>query len=111
MLALELLAEQKIADAVERGELAGLPGEGAPLVLDDDALVPEDLRAAYRLLKNAGYIPPEVDALREISELERFVQTAAGDDASRARAVRKLSLLKTRIESSYYDKALERLAR
>ena len=29
-------------------------GDGAPLDLDDDRLVPEDLRMAYRILKNAG---------------------------------------------------------
>ena len=52
---LHLIAERKIVEALERGELANLPGEGRPLELDDDALVPEDLRLAYRILKNAGF--------------------------------------------------------
>jgi hypothetical protein len=38
----------------------------APLVLDDDAMVPEELRAAYRVLKNSGYVPAEVEALRDL---------------------------------------------
>lgn len=101
---LDLIAERKIADAVARGELDNLPGQGRPLQLDDDALVPEDLRMAYRMLKNAGFIPPEVQALNEIAELERI----AGADS---KAARKLALLTTRIESAYYKKALKRLSR
>ena len=67
------VAEQKILEALARGELDDLPGAGRPLELDDDALVPQDLRLAYRILKNAGFVPPEVEARREIAELERLL--------------------------------------
>ena len=96
---IDRLVEQKISEAVARGELSGLPGEGAPLQLDDDALVPEDLRMAYRLLRNAGFVPPEVSALREIGDLERRVDALAKDD-ERARALRKLQYLRLRLEAS-----------
>jgi hypothetical protein len=46
MLALELLAEKKIAEAAERGDLDGLPGAGRPLDLEEDPLVPEEMRMA-----------------------------------------------------------------
>ena len=108
---LDLIAERKIAEALARGELENLPGEGRPLDLDDDALIPEELRAAYRILKNAGFVPPEVQALNDIATLERFVNQQEVDAAVRAKAVRKLALLKTRLESAYYDKALARLGR
>src|SRR5688572_29569609 len=98
----ELLAERKIEEAVSRGELDDLPGAGQPLDLSDDALIPEELRLAYRILKNAGFVPPEVEALNEIAQLERI---AMGD----ATAVKKLALLKARVESRYYDKAIARL--
>lgn len=49
MFAFDLIAEQKIAAAVARGELSNLPGEGRPLDLDDDALIPEDLRMAIKV--------------------------------------------------------------
>jgi len=107
----DLIAERKIAEALARGELDNLPGEGRPLELDDDALIPEELRAAYRILKNAGFVPPEVQALNDIASLERFVNQQEVDAAARAKAVRKLALLKTRIESAYYDKALAKLGR
>jgi len=76
---------------MSRGDFDGLPGAGRPLVLDDDPLVPEDLRLAYRILKNAGFVPP----------------LAPGD----ATALKKLALLKARIEARYYEKALARLER
>ena len=54
MTLLDLLAEQRIAAAIDAGEFDDLPGAGKPLDLDDDPLVPDDLRVAWRLLKNAG---------------------------------------------------------
>jgi hypothetical protein len=111
MLVLELLAERKIEEAIARGELADLPGAGRPLELDDDALVPEDLRLAYRILKNAGYVPPEVQTLNRIAELERFIARDELDADAMAKGVRKLALLKTRVEASYYRKLVAKLAR
>jgi hypothetical protein len=108
---LEFLADQRLEEAVSRGELSNLPGECRPLELDDDALVPEDLRAAYRILKNAGFVPPEVEALSEIAQLERLVHAGSEDAAARSKALRKLALLRTRMESRYYEKAVEKLAR
>lgn len=35
MLMFELIAEQRIAEAIERGELADLPGAGRPLDLGE----------------------------------------------------------------------------
>jgi hypothetical protein len=56
MLALEIIAERKIEGAIARGEFDNLPGAGRPLDLDDiDPLLPEALRMAQRILKNAGY--------------------------------------------------------
>ena len=112
MLAFNLLAERKIEEALTRGELAGLPGEGRPLELDDDALVPEELRLAYRVMKNAGYVPPEIEARREIADLERLLLGGeALEDAARARAAKKLALLRTRIEPRYGERVLARLAK
>jgi len=119
MLILDLIAEQRIAEAIERGELSNLPGEGRPLKLDDDALVPEDLRMAYRILRNAGFVPPEVESLREIGELERLLEANPGAE-NRAVALRKLQVLRMRLElaggrerlypsSEYFGKLLGRL--
>jgi hypothetical protein len=94
---LDRLAERRILEAVERGELRNLPGEGLPLPPEDLDFVPAELRSAYRLLKNAGYVPPEVETLRSIGELERLV-AASADPAVRDRSLRRLRLLWQRLE-------------
>jgi len=89
---LESIAERRIGEAVANGELDNLPGAGKPLELDDDPLVPEELRLAYRILKNAGYVPPEIEELKSTG-------------------VRKLLLLEKRIGSRYYSKVIRKLGR
>ena len=111
MLVLEQLAERKIEAAIERGEFDDLPGAGRPLELDDDPLVPEELRVAYRMLKNAGDMPPEVAALRQIGELERFLARGDIDAEVSAKGLRKLALLRTRLETSYYGHVVAKLSR
>jgi hypothetical protein len=114
---LDQLVERRIAAAIDRGELDDLPGRGLPLDLDGDALVPLELRAAYRLLRNAGFVPPEVECLREIGELERLIERGA-DRATNGRAARRLELLWQRLDMRspgartrlrpYRDRLLER---
>src|SRR5262245_59311162 len=106
------LVEQRIREAQEKGEFDDLPGAGRPLELDDDALVPEDLRAAYRLLRNAGFVPPELEAHGEIRQLEQLLRTV--DDAGeRSSILSRISFLlgraaaghqrrDLRVEESYY---------
>jgi len=98
MSVLEHIAERKIVAAIERGEMSDLPGQGAPLFLDDDALIPETLRMAYRILRNAGFVPPEVETLRAIGDLERCIEDLPGGEP-RSRALRKLQLLRLRLET------------
>lgn len=117
MFILDVIAEERIARARDAGELDDLPGAGKPLELDDDSLVPEELRAAYRILKNAGFVPPEVEALNEATGLQRLIRCLEPGDACGA-AVARLNLLcarlgegrrGTRIDPRYLDKILERL--
>ncbi|MEP7085507.1 MAG: DnaJ family domain-containing protein [Betaproteobacteria bacterium] len=93
---LDFLAEQKIAEAARDGLFDNLPGAGAPLDLEEDKLIPEDLRMAYRILKNAGYVPPEISALHEVAGLEALVRQAEGE--VRSAAQRKLELLRIQLE-------------
>ena len=81
------LAEQHISRALAAGELSGLPGEGQPLQLDDDRGVPPELRAGFRLLKNAGYVPPAVQWLGELRNVEQLIAQAT--DAADCQAQRK----------------------
>ena len=95
---LELIAERKIAEAEREGALKDLPGEGAPLALDDDPLIPEDLRMAYRILKNAGLVPEEISMLREVAQLEALVRDIEPQDAANSQAARRLELLRMKLD-------------
>jgi len=98
MDALDRLAEKRIREAIERGELAGLEGAGRPLRLSDESMIAPELRAAYRVLRNAGFVPEEVTLRRELGELEELVDQAAGTRGE-ARALGRLAVLRSRLSS------------
>jgi hypothetical protein len=98
MKLLDALVEQRIAAAAARGEFDELPGAGAPQELDDDLLVPEEVRVANRILKNAGFVPPAVEQLRSLRHLQEELR-AAGDDAARCRVQAKMLALDMALES------------
>ncbi|MBE3585980.1 MAG: DUF1992 domain-containing protein [Thermoanaerobacter sp.] len=68
-----VIAENKIREAMEKGEFDNLPGKGKPLQLEDLSGVPEELRASYLILKNAGVLPPELELHREIMSLKKLI--------------------------------------
>lgn len=76
----DILAEQRIADAIRRGELDHLPGAGRPLVFDDEPFQSSEQRMANRILKNAGFVPREVLLRREIAALRGQLADADGDE-------------------------------
>lgn len=87
------LIDQRIAEAQRNGEFDNLPGAGQPLDLDDDPHVPEEDRAAYRLLKNSGFMPTELAEIAEVNALlaqierQEFAGTADADAGRRLRAL------------------------
>jgi hypothetical protein len=88
----EKLVEQKIREAQEAGEFEGLEGAGRPVNLEAYFATPEELRAAYAVLKNSGVAPEEVQLLREIEAL-RGRRAASTDAAERERLGRDLEEL------------------
>lgn len=98
-------AERYIIDAQQKGELDNLPGSGKPLELDDDSLVPPELRAGYRLLRNAGYLPVELQDRQEaltivelLSQLEVEAQYTLLDNYQNLR--KRLALLELRLRQA-----------
>jgi hypothetical protein len=119
---LSAVAERKIRQAMERGEFDNLPGSGKPLRLDDDSMVPEELRIAYRVLRNAGCLPPELELRKEIVTLRDLIRSLEeGEERSRQvgelnRKMLKLSLLLKRpvaLEEfpEYRERLAERMSR
>ena len=64
----ESLIDQIMNKAQADGLMDNLPGQGQPLQLDDDALVPDEYRLGNRMLKASGFAPPWIEAQREIEQ-------------------------------------------
>lgn len=69
-----VIAEQKIREAMQKGEFENLPGKGRPLEFDNLSGVPEDCRAAYLILKNNGLLTPEMELKKEIISLQKLLK-------------------------------------
>ena len=92
-----VIAERKIVEAMARGEFDDLPGRGRPLRLQEElAGVPAELRMAYTLMKNAGYVPPEVELRREIVTLRAMLETLE-DETERRRRRQELHAKRLRL--------------
>lgn len=116
------IAEARIRDAIERGELDDLAGKGKPLALEDLSRVPEDLRVGYLLLKNAGILPEEMTLRKEMVTLEALID-ACSDPEERTRLRKDLNWKLVRYQmmmerrrpralpDRYRAKLLSRLAR
>ena len=101
---LDSLVEARIEHAIARGELNDLPGQGRPLALDDDTCVAPELRLAHRILKNAGYVPDEVELRREITCLGALIDATQGGE--RADAIKRRDWLRARLALRGHDARL-----
>lgn len=76
---LKNLAEHRIRQAQKDGELDDLEGAGKPLPPDRFASVSPGMTAAATVLSNSGYVPEEVDLLREMNEAREALAAAKTD--------------------------------
>ena len=86
------IAESRIQEAMEKGEFDNLPGAGKPLCFENTDNVPEELRMAYKILKNAGAIPEELARRREIVQLADLLDNCR-DEKEKITAMRRLRAL------------------
>lgn len=112
------IAEERIREAQKEGAFDNLPGKGKPLALPDLSMVPDDLRMAYHILKNAQVLPPEAELRKEIHTLQDLLTYIEEEGERKALAkeiewkVIRLDLLKKRSfswrASRFYGKKLVR---
>src|ERR1051325_7182391 len=79
-MSFDKLVEEKIREAMANGEFDNLPGKGKPLDLDAYFAAPEDMRVAYSMLKNAGFVPEEMELLKEIDSLKAAHAKSSSED-------------------------------
>jgi hypothetical protein len=114
------IADQKIREAMEEGKFDNLPGKGKPLNLEDDSHLPEDLRLAYKILKNAECLPPELELRKEIHNMESLL-SGIQDTREKYRQMKKLNFLVMKLNMTrkgsimleenqhYYAKVLDKI--
>jgi len=100
MWLLDQWVERHISDAQRKGEFDNLPGSGEPLMLDDDSHIPPELRAGYRLLKNAGCLPAELEQRREAVELADLLKSIRKDDPRHTELSRRLMLMEIKLRQA-----------
>ena len=117
----EKIIEERIKEAQQKGEFDDLPGRGAPIVLEDDSHVPEDLRLVYKVLKNADCLPPELALKKEIRQMEDMLD-GIPDEKEKYRQIKKINykIMQLNIMGNrsplleeteiYYKKVLDKLA-
>jgi hypothetical protein len=86
----EDLVEQKIRKAMADGEFDNLQGKGKPLDLGKYNQVPEHLRTAYHVLKNAGYVPEEVRLKKEMELIKEKIKHC-GSKNEKEKLIRELA--------------------
>lgn len=120
---LHRIAEQKIEQYLREGRGADLSHwKNKPLPLKDDmANVPAQLRMAYRILRNAGYVPEEVALQKEIVCIEDMLAHCS-DEQVKIKQMKKLEFLRVKLDSKmgkklqvdadspYYNKVVENVS-
>lgn len=96
--ALHIIAERKIEEYILNKRGPDLSHwQNKPLPKDDMSHVPPDLRMAYKLLKNAGYVPEEVALQKEIIRTEDLLAQCT-DEKEKVKQLKKLSFLQFKLE-------------
>ena len=90
MFAFHKIIERRIQEAQNEGEFDDLPGKGKPLCLEDDSQIPEDLRLAYKILKNADCLPPELELKKEIRQMEDMLESIP-DEKEKYRQIKRIN--------------------
>ena len=118
---IQLVAERRIEEAQSQGLFDNLPGAGKPLEIEDLSHVPEDMRMAYKILRNAGCLPPELEERKELNRLVDLLEQCE-DEQERVRQMQRVRFMITRAkmrfqrpihleqDDPYYDRLLDRLS-
>lgn len=94
----EKVVEERIRIAQKKGEFDNLPCAGQPLIFGDDRFIPEELRLAYKILKNADCVPPEIEIKKEINRTESLL-SGMPETAEAYHLLKKLNFLVMKLNS------------
>lgn len=86
-----------LADSEKNGELRSAASYGKPLQFGDGyEQTPAELRMGYKILKDAGVVPPEVELMRQIEALRQALDGGPDDETRRA-GLQQLSTMRQQL--------------
>ena len=123
MDAFQLIAERRITEAMQNGKFDHLAGRGKPLPKDADPNVPVELHMAYKILKNAGCLPPEAELRKQIDNIAELLEAdrekGVSDSPEREDRIRRVRFLMEKLnrlhrlpaelEKKYFDDIVARI--
>lgn len=119
--AIRLIADRRISEAIANGQLDIESWRNRPLPKTNDSMIPGELRMAYKILKNAGYLPPEIETRKEIQQIEDLL-TDCDDEQIKVKQIKKLNYLVLKLntmkggaasiegQEDYYRRVVERIS-
>ena len=90
MFGFQKIIEKRMLEAQKKGAFDDLPGSGKPITIEDDSHIPEDLRLAYKILKNANFVPPEIQIKKDIRKMEDMLENMS-DEKEKYRHIKKIN--------------------
>ncbi len=99
------IVEERIKSAQKKGQFDNLEGTGKPLRLDEDRHIPEELRLAYKMLKNADCAPPEIELKKEILKTETLL-SGMTETAAKYKLLQKLNFMIMKL-NAYCDTTID----
>ena len=99
----EAIVEKRIKDAQKEGAFDNLEGANKPLKFEDEN-VPEELRLATKILKNSGFLPPEVELRKNISQVEQLLECTQIDSHEQMKIQKRLNYLITQLNTLRSDR-------
>ena len=95
----EKIVEDRIKKAQKEGAFDNLEGSGKPLVFEDACQVPDDCRLAYKILKNAGFLPPEIELKKKITQAELLLEATDATSVRHREIRKKINYLLTKLDT------------
>lgn len=94
--------EDRIGEAIERGEFKNLSGKGKPIQWEENPYAPPELQLAFHLLRSHGFTLPWIETRREllaeVDNLRKQVVRQSQTSASPERRQTERTQLAARIE-------------
>ncbi len=101
----DALVEQRIKKAQKEGEFDNLEGANKPLGFED-LNIPKEFRLAHKILRNAGFLPPEVELKKKITQTEQLLEAAMIGTPEKLNIQKKLNYLLTKFNTIRGDRPI-----